>query len=76
MDQNGEGKREKAVAYKQMMDTWAWKDLQLFLDSERQSALELAIVSEEMKDVQINRGKVKAFDSIQSHVGYSLNEHN
>jgi len=42
------------------------------MDDERASALELAINSDEMKDIQLQRGIVKALDSIQVHLGYIL----
>lgn len=63
---------ERANSYRQMMELWAWKELELFLENERKSALELAIVSEDLKDIQVNRGKVQQLDSIKSHLGYIL----
>ncbi len=67
--------QERSISYKQMMELWAWKDFQLFLDSERQMALELAINSEDLKDIQLNRGKVKQLDSISAHLGFTINDH-
>ena len=63
---------ERANSYRQMMDLWAWKDLQSFLESTRTAALESAVISDEIKDIQMWRGYVKCLDSINSHIGYIL----
>ena len=63
---------QKAVSYQQMMDMWAWKDFSVFLEEERKSALELAVDSDDIKNVQLNRGKVKQLDAISSHVSSIL----
>lgn len=65
---------EKANSYRMMFESWPWKDFEAFLDAERMSALELGINSSDIKDVQLNRGKVQQIDSIKSHLGYVINE--
>jgi hypothetical protein len=62
---------ERSNAYRQMMDLWAWKDFQLnVLDETRREALEAAIISEELKDIQVQRGIVKGVDSIMAQVDF------
>ena len=63
---------EKANSYRSMMDTWAFKDFKSFLDEERKTALQLAIHSDDIKDIQLQRGIVKCLDAIESHLGYVL----
>lgn len=70
--QNEAASIEKANAYRQMMELWAWKDYQRFLDEMRKSALEMAINSEDLKDIQVQRGIVRACDSITAELGYVL----
>ena len=65
---------ERAVSYRQMMENWAWKDFNNFLESERQSALEDSINLNDLSQIQVKRGMVKAFDSIKSHLGFVLGE--
>lgn len=65
---------QKANSYLQMFELWAWQDFSLFLESERKSALESAVNSDELKDIQKWRGYVKCLDSIQGHLGYITSE--
>ena len=66
---------ERASSYRNMMDSWAWKDFHgSVLKEIRQEALEKAIVAETMDQVQMARGYVKCLDSIESQLGYILGE--
>jgi len=62
----------KSNAYRDMMNSWAWKDFEKFLEETRISSLESAVVCDEVKDIQLWRGYVKCLDSIKSHLGYVL----
>lgn len=64
----------KANLYREMMRSEAWQDFDLFLMNERTTALELGINSSDIKDVQLNRGKVQQIDAIKNHMGYVINE--
>lgn len=66
---------EIANAYRDMMKSDGWVFFQKFLEGERTQALEQSVHSDEIKDIQVFRGKVKAFNAIQAHLGYILNEH-
>jgi hypothetical protein len=59
---------ERANSYRDMMRSWAWKDFEEIMKSERQSALEAAIVSSDIKDVQEKRGFVRCIDSLFSEL--------
>lgn len=60
---------ERAEAYKSMMNMWAFKDfIENVLKHDRQTALETAIVSSSIEQVQINRGKVLEIDAILSEL--------
>lgn len=61
---------ERANSYRDMMKMWAWKDLQNFLDDARITALNHAVASDEIKDIQVQRGIVRAIDAIYSHIGF------
>lgn len=63
---------EKSGQYRQMMELWAWKDFQKFMDDLKQSSLNSAIICDDIKDVQLYRGYVKCLDSISSHLSYTL----
>ena len=63
---------ERANAYRQMMEMWAWKDFQAFLDEERNSALESAIVLNDISQIQVQRGKVQSLDAIKGQLSYIL----
>lgn len=63
---------EKANSYRQMMEFWAWKDFELFLQEQRRTALEMAVNSDELKDIQVQRGIVKCLNAIENHLGYIL----
>ena len=63
---------ERANSYRIMMESWSWKDFQKFMEEERRTALEMAIHADDIRDIQVQRGIVKAFDSIQAHLGYIL----
>lgn len=64
--------QELASGYRSMMEGYAWKHFKAFLDNERMTALEMAINSDELKDIQLQRGIVKGLNSIESHIGYIL----
>lgn len=59
---------ERADSYRAMMGSWAWKDFEDILRNERQVALEQAVVSSKIEDVNIYRGVVKCIDSITSEL--------
>lgn len=59
---------ERANSYRDMMNSWAWKDFEEIMKSERQAALERGISASDLKDVQINRGFVQCVDSLQSEI--------
>lgn len=63
---------ERANSYRQMMELWAWKDFFKFIEDLRREALESAIEKDSIKDVQVQRGIVKAVDKIQSEIDYIL----
>lgn len=63
---------EKKNSYIDMVRFDAWRDFEMFLDNERSTALELGINSSDIKDVQVNRGKVQQIDAIKAHIGYIL----
>ena len=66
---------ERANSYRQMMDSWAWKDFEAnILNAKRIDALEKAIFSTTMEDVQLERGKVKCVDAIKADIGYILGD--
>lgn len=64
--------QELASAYRAMMDSYAWKHLKAFIDAEKTAAYEMAINSDELKDIQLQRGIVKSLNMIESHIGYIL----
>ena len=64
---------ERANAYRQMMDLWAWKDFLNFIREVRQSSLESAIEMKDISEIQIARGKVKCIDEIFGELDYILN---
>lgn len=59
---------ERANSYRTMMGSWAWKDFEEILKTERQTALEQAVVASRIEDVNIYRGVVKCIDSINSEI--------
>lgn len=63
---------ERANSYRQMMDLWAWKDFERFLDETRQSALEKGIKTKDSDERNDLRGIVLCIDSIKSELGYIL----
>lgn len=63
---------ERANSYRQMFETFAWKDFELFLKEQRRTALEMAVNSDELKDIQVQRGIVRCLNEIESHIGYIL----
>lgn len=63
---------ERATAYRDMMNSWAWKDFSRVMGEKRQDALEQAIMAPDMEEVQIARGIVKCIDSLNSEVSYIL----
>lgn len=66
---------EKANAYRQMMESWAWKDFEKnILDAKRLDALEAGISSSTMDAVQMERGKVKCVDAIKADLHFILAE--
>lgn len=65
---------ERANSYRQMMSIWAWKDFEKELETIRQDALEMAIISTDLQQVYIQRGIVKCIDSIKASVGSILEE--
>lgn len=73
-DQDKAKEIERANSYRQMMTNWAWKDFEKELETIRQDALEMAIVSTNLENVYIQRGIVKCIDSIKSNVGSILDE--
>lgn len=64
--------KEKAQAYKEMMNSWAWKDHMNFMDEMRREALEKAIATSSMEEVQVQRGIVKAIDRLKGEADYVL----
>lgn len=63
---------ERANSYRQMMDLWAWKDFEKYLDETRQNALETGIRTKDNDERNNLRGIVLCVDSIKSELGYIL----
>ncbi len=61
---------EKANSYRMMMELWAWKDFQKFLNDERSLALESLL----MKESDIDRGRVRQIDSIKAQLAYIVSD--
>lgn len=64
--------KEKAQAYKEMMNSWAYKDFENTMNDIRSEALEKAIASSSMEEVQVQRGIVKAIDRLKAEAAYVL----
>lgn len=58
--------KEKAVAYRQMFELFAWKDFQANLVDEKQAAINSMVASDDMKDIHVSRGIIKCLNSIES----------
>jgi hypothetical protein len=67
-------KQERGSAYRDMVGTWAWRDFMNILNDIRASSLENAIISSNMENIQVERGKVQCIDTIKNEVDYILNE--
>lgn len=65
---------EKANSYRDMLKLWAWKDLYMTIQEIRKSALEQAVFSNEIENVQVQRGKVKAIDEILGSIDFILED--
>lgn len=65
-------RREKAASYRHMMESWPWKDFWKFVEDTRAQALESAIVSDDLKEIQMWRGYVRSIDAIKSQLDYVL----
>lgn len=63
---------ERANAYREMMQSWAWKDYCKILNTTRMDALEKAVVSKTMEEVQVQRGIVKAIDLITGEISFIM----
>jgi len=70
-DKELEKRKERGASYRNMMQSWAWKDFeQNILNVERQDALEKLVLK---NDDQL-RGTVKCVDRIKSEIGLIVGE--
>lgn len=65
---------ERANAYRQMFEMWAWKDFKGILDELRKDALNSAIYASNMDEIHGQRGAVKILDRIESELGFMMSQ--
>lgn len=63
---------ERANSYRQMMESWAWKDFSEVARERRSAALEKALNAVSMDEVQQARGAVRFHDSLMSELDFIL----
>ena len=51
--------RETANLYKQMFDTWAWKDFSMFLDSIEKDSLDNLLNFNQERGIEVKIGQIK-----------------
>lgn len=67
---------ERANAYRDMMNMWAWKDFMRVLENQREAIINdfVSSLDSEVLYVGILKGKMQQIDSIKLEVGYIVRE--